>query len=628
MADAAPSPPSMLSAVSQRRPDIELESGHVSDVLAKNTPLDLFVDCNPALGKSRGLSAQFKKLVDQVICVHLQELEDLRPEVLHLRKENKSSHTDREDAATHAVAPSGGSRGGTAEKSKSTAEEEAEETHKEENAPHLPVDIDNEHRGKHGTGTEPASIISRTRPKSRVDTEKLRRALDSLDESSNSDVLLTRLTKVKTEATWGSEAELHTQPTQEFAFTSWYIRLRTFLESQEFEVIISGILLLNVIVMALELQFMGLKTGAAIGFYREGIVDDKLDDSLSLVFSIVDNVFTGIFLIDVSIRIVVLRCKFWKLVMNWIDVMVVSASIVELFQTRLPFNPVMFRLLRIGKLARALRMITTSSALQSLQLLIKCIQASLDMLFWSFCLLTFIQCVAGMIVSHLAQSFMEDPNTDLELRIEVFRYYGTFTRTFLCMFEIFFANWSPPCRVLMENVSESFSIFFLIYRCVLGFAVVNVVNAVFVQQTMKTASSDEELAFRQKQKEIALYTRKVKSLFDSIDDSGDGTLTFDEFAKLVESPKLSFWMGQLQLEYHDLLSLFEFMDNGDGEITLSEFIDGAARLKGPAKAIDVFRIETKLELTLAELLRNQGGRNIQEVFEASRWSHIQPTVGA
>ena len=27
-----------------------------------------------------------------------------------------------------------------------------------------------------------------------------------------------------------------------------------------------------------------------------------------------------------------------------------------------------------------------------------------------------------------------------------------------------FANWGPPCRVLIENVSEWFSIFFLLYR--------------------------------------------------------------------------------------------------------------------------------------------------------------------
>ena len=32
---------------------------------------------------------------------------------------------------------------------------------------------------------------------------------------------------------------------------------------------------------------------------------------------------------------------------------------------------------------------------------------------------------------------------------------------------------------------------------------------VFVQQTMKTASSDEELAFRQKERDKAMYTRKA-----------------------------------------------------------------------------------------------------------------------
>jgi len=171
------------------------------------------------------------------------------------------------------------------------------------------------------------------------------------------------------------------------------------------------------------------------------------------------------------------------------------------------------------------------------------------------------------------------------------------------MFEIMFANWGPPCRVLIENVSEWFSIFFLLYRCVLGFAVLNVVNAVFVQQTMRTASSDEELAYKTRQKEIGLYTKKVKRLFQTMDSTGDGAINLEEFSKLVQSPKLKFWMSQLELEYHDLLSLFEFLDNGDGQITLTEFIDGAARLRGSAKAIDVWRLETKLEVLFEEVFQ-------------------------
>lgn len=94
-------------------------------------------------------------------------------------------------------------------------------------------------------------------------------------------------------------------------------------------------------------------------------------------------------------------------------------------------------------------------------------------------------------------------------------------------------------------------------------------------------------------------------------------------------------MSQLELEYHDLLSLFEFLDNGDGQITLSEFIDGAARLRGSAKAIDVWRLETKVEVLMGEVIRlvrddSEDEVNtpvkilspVQKVFENSSYEHI------
>jgi len=191
----------------------------------------------------------------------------------------------------------------------------------------------------------------------------------------------------------------------------------------------------------------------------------------------------------------------------------------------------------------------------------------------------------------------------------------------------------------VESISEWFSLFFLVYRCVLGFAVLNVVNAVFVQQTMKTASSDEDLAFKQKEKDIAQYMRKVKRLFQTMDASGDGAINLEEFSKLVKSPKLKFWMSQLELEYHDLLSLFEFLDNGDGEITLMEFVEGASRLKGGAKALDIWRIETKIEVLFEELFRTLttgsqtpsfhsplASQSVQDIFDNSSYRHIKATA--
>ena len=94
------------------------------------------------------------------------------------------------------------------------------------------------------------------------------------------------------------------------------------------------------------------------------------------------------------------------------------------------------RILRLGKLARVLRLVSMGSILSSLQLLLKSLMSSIDMLFWSFCLLAFLQCVAGLVVSTLCREYLADATHDAALREQVFRYYGTFTRTFLTMFEL------------------------------------------------------------------------------------------------------------------------------------------------------------------------------------------------
>jgi len=412
------------------------------------------------------------------------------------------------------------------------------------------------------------------------------------------------------------------------------------LQSNQYETVIALVLCINVLWMALELQVSGQEAGAALGIYKNDL--SSYMETWNQIFLVGDILFTTFFCLDVTLRVCVMRTVFFKVWMNYLDVAVSVTSLIEVavfYTTTLPINPMLFRLLRIGKLVRAVRMVHMTSMLASLQLLVKCISASLNMLFWSFCLLVFFQCVAGLLISTLCRDFIRDPDQDPEIKERVFLYYGTFTRTILTMFEILFANWGPSCRILVESISEWFSLFFLVYRCVLGFAVLNVVNAVFVQQTMKTASSDEDLAFKQKEKDIAQYMRKVKRLFQTMDASGDGAINLEEFSKLVKSPKLKFWMSQLELEYHDLLSLFEFLDNGDGEITLMEFVEGASRLKGGAKALDIWRIETKIEVLFEELFRTLttgsqtpsfhsplASQSVQDIFDNSSYRHIKATA--
>ncbi|CAE7582625.1 unnamed protein product [Symbiodinium natans] len=405
--------------------------------------------------------------------------------------------------------------------------------------------------------------------------EKARNILDALDDTDGEAKGLFqkpphghRMSRMSSDD-WLPQLFEDTEQSASFSSLSRCQRARIYFQSASYEMVIASLLCINVMWMAFELQLYGAQSGQLLGIDEVTPMDKAWWDHF---FEVGDIAFTGIFTVDVLLRITILQSDFWRVWLNYIDFAVSLISVAEVavayVSQGLPVSPILFRLLRMGKLARAFRMVTMSSVLNSLQLLIKCLAASRDMLLWSFCLLTFVQCVAGLILSTLCRDFIENESGDVVVREQVFRYYGTFTRTILSMFEIMFANWGPPCRVVVENVSEWFSIFFLCYRCVLGFAVLNVVNSVFVQQTMKTASSDEELAFRQKEKDIALYNRKVKKLFKTIDSSGDGAINLEEFSKLVKSPKLQFWMSQLELEYHDLLSLFEFLDNGDGQITM------------------------------------------------------------
>jgi len=276
----------------------------------------------------------------------------------------------------------------------------------------------------------------------------------------------------------------------DFARLPCWDRMYIWLQSHRFDMLITSLLCLNVIWMGLELQYSGAWTGVKLGVFKDTVVPVHLRPAFDVMFMVGDNVFTALFTVDVVVRIVVLRLKFWKNCMNYIDVIVTLASLLQLvISTWTNVNPVLFRILRIGKLARALRVVTMSNTLASLELLTKCLQSSVDMLFWSFCLLTGIQCVAGMVVSALSRDFIEDETQNESIREEVFRYYGTFTRTFLSMFEILFANWGPPCRVVVENISEWFSLFSALSMC-------SGVRRIKCGQRSICATDDENCQFR------------------------------------------------------------------------------------------------------------------------------------
>eukprot|EP00930_Biecheleria_cincta_P001988 TRINITY_DN103066_c0_g1_i1.p1 TRINITY_DN103066_c0_g1~~TRINITY_DN103066_c0_g1_i1.p1 ORF type:complete len:615 (+),score=126.19 TRINITY_DN103066_c0_g1_i1:63-1907(+) len=406
-------------------------------------------------------------------------------------------------------------------------------------------------------------------------------------------------------------------------------REQGFFESDWYEFLLGALVLMNVLAIAVEFEYDGYLTGHKLGFPRmDSPPGEVWTESAAAAFYWLNVVFAVIFVADIILRVMFLRCVFFSSAANWLDLVVVLLATLELFDsTGLPINPGALRMLRLVKVVRAMRVLRLTRVMESLQWMLRCVKASLDVLLWSMCLLGVLQVIAGMIISQLAKPFLEDASISSEQRRQVFRYFGTFTKTTFTMFEIMFANWSPPARALLDNISDAYIGVIIVYRCVVGFAVLNIVNAVFVQQTMKVAQADHDFQVLQKQRQAEAYCTKLRAFFRTLDTSGDGLVSWQEFKVLLTDPKLKAWMSTLELEPYDLVHLFRMIDDGDGEISIDEFMDGAMRLRGLARSIDVaqnlacsHRMDVKLDAVLQGVAKAIGddARNMHKMAMAQR----------
>ncbi|CAE8609248.1 unnamed protein product [Polarella glacialis] len=240
-------------------------------------------------------------------------------------------------------------------------------------------------------------------------------------------------------------------------------RLANFLRSDTYELFVGFIILMNVCVMAAVLQVQGTELGYSLGYpgYSEPSGGSQ---EASKVCAVLDLLCLSLFTVDIILRAAVLRTLFFKAPLNCVDLLVVLSALIEVLGHGF-MDPFFIRMLRLVKFGRAFRAMQISKVSHSLKILGKCITASVGMLFWSLCLLCVIQCIGGMMLSILVRPFMEDPEIDPAVRRVVFRYYGTFSGSMLTIFEVLFANSSIPARILVDNVSEWFSLWFIIYRC-------------------------------------------------------------------------------------------------------------------------------------------------------------------
>lgn len=370
---------------------------------------------------------------------------------------------------------------------------------------------------------------------------------------------------------------------------------------QAFEIFFATMILMNTLTMALNAQYRGLQHGHHLSIRNYDQGKDQLWTGAKLAFQVLDLFFTVVFTIEWILRFVILGRAFLRDRWCYFDSLVVILAWVVFFAGDLfSINVTFIRLARFSKLLRLLRLFRSQEIFESLKLLAAAISASVNTLFWSLIIVLLVQCIAGLFMVQVLEPYLEDEKQDIKIQREVFNYFGTFWRAMITMFEITFANWAPSCRLLVDNVDELYGTFYLIYRCVIGFCVLMVVQAVFIQQTMKTTKLDDKHLANQKMKEMQHTKKKLEKIFLHLDESGDGFLEWEEMAPLLQTGDIASMFTLFDLEVKDIKTLFRILDDGSGRISIAEFVNGVEHVKGPARQIDLLEVKQYLKF-------NQGG---------------------
>jgi len=397
-----------------------------------------------------------------------------------------------------------------------------------------------------------------------------------------------------------------------------------------FETAFGLCIFVNGLIMCLEMQHNGFDIGHDMPYISTYASSEETWPGGGRTFEACTFAFGVIFTAELVIKIICLRIDFVKSLWNWFDTVVVGFWLSE--ETGLAdllFNPNFLRLMRLLRLLRLMRLVKKMHAMDSLQVLVGSIKACAIVAFWSATVLAMIFVLAGFILNASVEAFMKNEDNSLEARRAVFGYFGTFTRTFLTMYELSLGNWAPCTRLLVEEVNEFYTGFILLFRYLVGFAMVRVMTGVFLHETFQVAALDDDLMVVQKARMISRYQEKMSTFMKVADDSDDGIIERAEFISALSQKQVRTWVAAMDLEVGDLDVLFDFLDSDDGGgLTQPELVAGFTRLKGPARSIDVIGLTYKiayLQDHIADLTENVDWL-CRSYSESNR--HIKPNVFA
>jgi hypothetical protein len=348
-----------------------------------------------------------------------------------------------------------------------------------------------------------------------------------------------------------------------------------------------------------------------------------------------DSVFLGLeyfygilFTVELALKLAAIPRETLKDAWSAVDILVVTFFWVEVLSSDLPFPPTMIRLARMARLLRFLRVVKTIRGFASLYLMLQSIQGSVSALGWSCAVVMLGEMMLALSVNLLVRDNWVDESFPLKDREVLFEYFGTFTRSLLTMIEMLLGNWYSITRIL-TGFNEWWMLFGIGHQLVLGFAVIEVISGVFLNETFKVAALDDSVMLNEVRRAAKAERFKLTEFFSKADKDRSGLVTREELIKVLDNKQTEEWLSAMGLDIDkaDIDKVFGMLDkDGDGHLSCEELVQGASLLKKPARAVDLAHAQTMLEDMGTRVAASKDLQRTQTMLEdlssrvaASKW---------
>eukprot|EP00419_Tripos_fusus_P082136 CAMPEP_0172936350 /NCGR_PEP_ID=MMETSP1075-20121228/221976_1 /TAXON_ID=2916 /ORGANISM="Ceratium fusus, Strain PA161109" /LENGTH=592 /DNA_ID=CAMNT_0013797721 /DNA_START=14 /DNA_END=1793 /DNA_ORIENTATION=+ len=373
----------------------------------------------------------------------------------------------------------------------------------------------------------------------------------------------------------------------------------TLMKGHAVHAILGCCVLVNTLIMFVQLQCLGVIAGESLGL-------DTVTDDWKFTTDFVkagEYFFATLFIVELLLNLYAFRWNFFKSLFNVLDTAIVVITSLEIFvleQLAINMSNIsFFRVLRLAKLVRALKIVRVMTFFHGLRVLVATAFHSLAALFWSLVVMFIVMLCCATFLCQMLHDFVVDEKADLATRTWVNDMYGNGHRALYTVFEMTFSGcWPNFTSRVVKEVNPFYSFFFILYVTFVIFGMIRIISALFLRETMQQAERDAEIMHSLKAKKTQTLKQNLSDLFEAADTSGDGQLSIEELDELLEHPKVRVWLGEFGIDASDAHLLFALLDDGDNSISKNEFVDSITRLKGEARAQDLVPVSANVQRIL------------------------------